>query len=164
MTSIEAARHTSLMVVALAAAGAALTAFSDRVELRRPFVIVSAFVYFACWPLWLTRIASIPGMSYAICVALGVSASGFFLSWVTAKEVNPPRFSGIAVSLVNSGGFLAVGILQPTIGWLLDRSDDQEGAFRLGILTLAGVSFLAVLGSFFVPETRCRNIWKGEAA
>jgi len=164
MTSIEASRHTSLMVVALAAAGAALTAFSDRVELRRPFVIVSALVYFACWPLWLTRFASIPGMSYAICVALGVSASGFFLSWVTAKEVNPPRFSGIAVSLVNSGGFLAVGILQPTIGWLLDRSDDQEGAFRLGILTLAGVSLLAVLGSFFVPETRCRNIWKGEAA
>jgi MFS family permease len=164
MTPIEAARQTSLMVVALAVAGAALTAFSDRVELRRPFVIVSAFVYFACWPLWLTRFASMPGMSYAISVALGASASGFFLSWVTAKEVNPARFSGIAVSLVNSGGFLAVGILQPTIGWLLDRSDDQEAAFRLGILTLTAVSFLAVLGSFFIPETRCRNIWKGEAA
>ncbi len=164
MTSIEAARHTSLMVVALAVSGAALTALSDRVELRRPFVMVSAFVYFACWPLWLTPFAAIPGMTYAISAALGVSASGFFLSWVTAKEVNPPRFSGIAVSLVNSGGFLAVGILQPTIGWLLDRSNDQEGAFRLGILTLTGVSLLAVLGSLFVPETRCRNIWKGEAA
>ena len=164
MTSIEAARHTSLMVVGLAAAGAALTAASDRVELRRPFVIVSAILYFACWLLWLTGFASRPGMSYAICLALGVSASGFFLSWVTAKEVNPPRFSGIAVSLVNSGGFLAVGILQPTIGWLLDRSENQEAAFRLGILMLAGVSFLAVFGSFFIPETRCRNIWKGEAA
>jgi predicted MFS family arabinose efflux permease len=164
MTSIEAARHTSLMIVSLAAAGAALTAFSDRVERRRPFVIVSSAVYFACWFLWLTGLASRPGMSYAICLALGVSASGFFLSWVTAKEVNSPRFSGMAVSLVNSGGFIAVGILQPTIGWLLDRSENQEGAFRLGILMLAGFAFVAVAGSFFIPETRCRNVWKGEAA
>ncbi|MGH9390803.1 MAG: MFS transporter [Vicinamibacteria bacterium] len=165
MTSIEASRHTSLMVVALAAAGAALTAVSDRVELRRPFVVVSAILYFACWLLWLTGIASKPGMSYAICLALGVSSSGFFLSWVTAKEVNAPRFSGMAVSLVNSGGFLAVGILQPTIGWLLDRSETQEAAFRVGILLLAGFAFLAVVGSFFIPETHCRNVWKkGEVA
>jgi len=165
MTSIQAARHTSLMVVALAAAGAALTALSDRVELRRPFVIVTAILYFGCWLLWLTGFSSIPGVSYAICLALGVSASGFFLSWVTAKEVNSPRYSGIAVSLVNSGGFLAVGILQPTIGWLLDRSENQEAAFRFGILMLAGFASLAVVGSFFIPETRCRNVWrKGEAA
>ena len=164
MTSIEAARHTSLMVVALAAAGAALTAVSDRIELRRPFVIVSAILYFGCWPLWLTDFASKPGMSYAICLALGVTASGFFLSWVTAKEVNPPRFSGIAVSLVNSGGFLAVGILQPTIGWLLDRTENQETAFRFGIVMLTVFALVAVVGSFFIPETRCRNIWKGAAA
>jgi MFS family permease len=153
MTSIEAARHTTLMVVALAVAGAALTAVSDAANDRVEVV-----------PR-LTGIASRPGMSYAICFALGASASGFFLSWVTAKEVNPPRFSGIAVSLVNSGGFLAVGILQPTIGWILDRSGTGEAAFRLGILLLAGFAFLAVVGSFFIPETKCRNIWKkAEAA
>jgi predicted MFS family arabinose efflux permease len=165
MTSIEASRHTTLMVVALAVAGATLTAASDRVELRRPFVIVSAILYFGSWFLWLTPFASRPGMSYAICLLLGVSASGFFLSWITAKEVNSPRFSGIAVSLVNSGGFLAVGILQPVIGWLLDRSENPEAAFRVGILVLAGVSFLSVVGSLSIPETRCRNVWEqGEAA
>jgi MFS family permease len=152
-------------VVALAVAGATLTAASDRVELRRPFVIVSAILYFGSWFLWLTPFASRPGMSYAICLLLGVSASGFFLSWITAKEVNSPRFSGIAVSLVNSGGFLAVGILQPVIGWLLDRSENPEAAFRVGILVLAGVSFLSVVGSLSIPETRCRNVWEqGEAA
>ncbi len=83
---------------------------------------------------------------------------------VTAKEVDPSRFSGIAVSLVNSGGFLAVGLLQPAIGWCLDRSANQDAAFRLGIAMLAGFAFLAVLGSFFIPETRCRNLWKGEPA
>lgn len=164
MSSIEAARHTTLMVVALAAGGAALTALSDRVELRRPFVIVSATLYFVCWLLWLTGFSAMPGMTYAIVVALGVTASGFFLSWVTAKEVSSPRFSGMAVSLVNSGGFLAVGILQPTIGWVLDRSESPVAAYRFGIGILAATAFLALVASFFIPETRCRNIWKGDTA
>ena len=101
-------------------------------------------------------------MSYVICLALGVTASGFFLSWVTAKEVSSPRFSGMAVSLVNCGGFLAVGILQPTIGWVLDRSDSPEAAYRIGIGLLAATAFLAVIASFYIPETRCRNVWKEE--
>jgi MFS family permease len=163
MSSIEAARHTTLMVIALAASGAALTALSDRVELRRPFVIGSAILYFGCWLLWFTGFSARSGMTYAICIALGITASGFFLSWVTAKEVSSPRFSGIAVSLVNCGGFLAVGILQPTIGWVLDRSEGPE-AYRTGIGLLAATAFLAIIASFYIPETRCRNIWKGDAA
>ncbi len=164
MSAIEAARHTTLMVVALAASGAALTALSDRIELRRPFVIGSAILYFVSWVLWLTDFSRWPGMTYAICLALGISASGFFLSWVTAKEVSPPRFSGMAVSLVNCGGFLAVGILQPAIGFVLDRWESPEAGYRFGIGILAAVALLAVLASFFIPETRCRNIWKEDTA
>jgi predicted MFS family arabinose efflux permease len=164
MSPIEAARHTTLMVVALALSGAALTALSDRAELRRPFVIGSAILYFGCWLLWFTGFSARAGMTYAICIALGVTASGFFLSWVTAKEVSSPRFSGMAVSLVNCGGFLAVGILQPAIGWVLDRAQETEAAYRTGIGILAATAFLAVIASFYIPETRCRNIWKGDAA
>ncbi|HJS75357.1 MAG TPA: MFS transporter [Vicinamibacteria bacterium] len=164
MSSIEAARHTTLMVVSLAVSGAALTALSDRVELRRPFVIASAILYFACWLLWFTGFSTRAGMSYVICAGLGITASGFFLSWVTAKEVSSPRFSGMAVSLVNCGGFLAVGILQPTIGWVLDHSEGPEAAYRIGIGLLAATAFLAVIASFYIPETRCRNVWKEERA
>jgi len=164
MTTIQAARHSGLLVISLAAAGALLTSVSDRIERRRPFVVGSSIVYFASWFLWLTDWASIPGMSYAICFVLGASGSGFFLSWVTAKEVNPPRFAGIAVSLVNTAGFVAVGILQPAIGFLLDRTPDVEAGFRSGIFLIAGFALLAVVASFFIPETRCRNVWQKREA
>ena len=43
------------------------------------------------------------------------------LTWTVAKEVNRPEHSGIATSVVNVGIFLGTGILQPLVGWLLDR-------------------------------------------
>ncbi len=52
---------------------------------------------------------------------MGLLIPGFTLSWTIAKEANPPQYSGIATSVVNTGIFLGAGILQPLVGWVLDR-------------------------------------------
>jgi predicted MFS family arabinose efflux permease len=164
MSVVEATQHTSLMLVCLAASQGAVGALSDCSGRRRPLILGSALVYFACWLAWLSGAATIPGLSYAISAVMGLSVCGMTLSWVCAKELNSPRYAGIAISLVNTSGFLAVGLLQPLVGWLLDRGASgapYAGAhFLPGIILLTLFAGIAVVGGLFIRETHCRNIWR----
>jgi MFS family permease len=100
-------------------------------------------------------------MTYIAFAFMGFIATGFTLSWACAKEVNRPRYAGMATGLANTGGFLAAGILQPLVGWVLDTTSasPSETDFRpaLAMLVLFALSGLA--GALFIRETRCRNIW-----
>lgn len=163
MSVVEATQHTSLMLICLAASQGAVGVLSDRSGRRRPLILASALAYLASWIAWLSGAAAIPGASYAISALMGLSVCGMTLSWACAKELNPPRYSGIAISLVNTSGFLAVGLLQPLVGWLLDRGAGgapYTGAhFLPGIVVLALFGGIAVAGALFIRETHCRNIW-----
>lgn len=175
LTVVEATQHTSLMLICLAASQGAIGALSDRIGRRRPLIFASGLAYLACWIAWLAGAAVLPGASYAISVVMGLSVCGMTLSWACAKELNPPEYSGIAISVVNTSGFLAVGLLQPLVGWLLDRA--AAGAAYTGAHYLPGIALLTVFagiafaGALFIRETHCRNIWtelqagkKGEIA
>ena len=165
LSVVEATQHTSLMLVCLAFSQGAIGALSDRIGRRRPLILASALAYFACWLAWLAGAAAIPGASYAISVVMGLSVCGMTLSWACAKELNSPQYSGIAISVVNTSGFLAVGLLQPLVGWLLDRNAAgaaYTGAhYAPGIALLTAFSGIALAGAWFMRETRCRNIWIG---
>jgi MFS family permease len=163
MSAVEATQHTSLMVISLAVTQAGVGAVSDRLGHRRPLMLASALLYFASWIAWLGGAAAIPGASYVISVLMGVCLSGFTLAWACAKELNPPRCSGMAISLVNTGGFLAVGLLQPAVGWLIDWSAGDAplaaAHFVPGMALLTGFALIGLAGAWFMRETRCRNIW-----
>jgi len=84
---------------------------------------------------------------------MGLLIPGFTLSWTIAKEANPVEFSGIATSVVNVGIFLGTGVLQPLVGWVLDRgraAGDLAGAWDRGILVLAGAAALGAAASLLV--------------
>jgi sugar phosphate permease len=161
MTAVAASRHTSVMLVAFAVSVACVGAWSDRIRLRRPLIIGSAALYCAFWGAWIS--GAVPGAAtYAVFALMGFIATGFTLSWACAKELNPPSCAGMATGLANTGGFLAAGILQPLVGWVLDQSavdGDALSGFRpaLGVLMLFALIGLA--GTLFIRETRCRNIW-----
>lgn len=163
MSAVQATQHTSLMLVSLALSQAGIGALSDRMGRRRPLILASALVYLACWIAWLAGAAAIPGASYVVSAVMGFGVCGMTLSWACAKELNPPRYSGIAISLVNTSGFLAVGLLQPLVGWLLDRSAAgaaYSGAhYGPGLALLTAFAGIALAGALFIRETRCRNIW-----
>jgi hypothetical protein len=84
---------------------------------------------------------------------MGLLIPGFTLSWTIAKEANPVEFSGIATAVVNVGIFLGTGLLQPFVGWVLDRgraAGDLAGAWDHAILVLAGAAAFGAVASFLV--------------
>lgn len=163
LSVVEATQLTSFTLISFAIAQAGIGAFSDRIGSRRPLIIASALIYLGCWIAWLSGIAAVAGASYAVSAVMGASVCGLTLSWACAKEVNPPNYSGIAISLVNTSAFLAAGLLQPMVGWLLDRS--AAGAAYTGVHYTPGIALLTacagigLAGALFVRETHCRNIW-----
>jgi MFS family permease len=163
MSAIEATQHTSLMLVCLALSQGVIGALSDRLGRRRPLIVASALSYLACWAAWLGGAAALPGVSYAVSAVMGLSVCGMTLSWACAKELNPSRYSGIAISLVNTSGFLAVGLLQPLVGWLIDRgaagAAHSAANYTPGIVLLTAFAGISLAAALFIRETHCRNIW-----
>ena len=94
---------------------------------------------------------------------MGVSIAGITLVWSCAKEVNPPAFSGMSTSVVNTGGFLGPALLQPLVGLALDLSSrgaaHAPGDWRLGLGVLFAFALFGWLSTFLITETRCRNIY-----
>jgi len=160
---LEATEHTAVIIVASAASQALVGAVSDRFGRRRPLLMGAALGYLLCWVAWLAGIAALPGASWAICAVMGFTLGGFTLTWSCAKEVNPPRYAGTAISVVNIGGFLAVGLLQPLVGWLIDRAaagaPRAAGHYTAGMILLAACALVGLVAALFIRETHCRNIW-----
>ena len=84
-------------------------------------------------------------------LAMGLLIPGFTLSWTMAKEANPPAFAGIATSVVNVGIFLGAGLLQPLVGWVLDRGAAAGGshAWSDAMAVMAGAAALGAVSTWF---------------
>jgi len=168
MSRTVAAVHTSMSLAGFALASLAAGYLSDRIGRRRPVLIGALALHVACWvPLTTGTMLSAWG-SYALFILLGASATGFTMTWSCAKEVSPPALSGMATSIVNAGQFLGVGVLQPLVGWLLDRGwrgQLVDGArtysphdYRVALTVLLAFTLTGLAGAFLVRETYCRNV------
>jgi MFS family permease len=67
----------------------------------------------------------VPGWSrpalVALLVALGMAASAFILTFPFAKESVPARFAGTVSGIANMGVMTGGMVMQPVVGWVLDR-------------------------------------------
>ena len=166
LAPVDAGRHAAAILIALAISSTAISMVSDHLRRRRPLAITVSASYCVMWALWLY---GVPGAwTGAMFVLTGLCASGFVLAWSYAKEVNRPRYAGMAISLANTGGFLAAGILQPLVGWVLDRASDGGvytlSSFRAALVVLLLFALSGFVATLFMRETHCRNIWKDKIA
>ncbi len=165
-STVVASQHASVIVIALALSALVVARISDGMQRRKPVLIGVALLYVALWVVWLI---GVPGKwTFAMCALTGLAAPGFTLAWSCVKEVNPPQHAGMAISVANSGGFLAAGILQPLAGALLDSSKGAAvgtmADFRLALAAVAVFALTGLIGALFIRETRCRNIWSSDMA
>ncbi|MEF8701561.1 MAG: MFS transporter [Candidatus Accumulibacter sp. UW26] len=174
LSRTAAANHVSLYFAGFALGCALVGAVSDRLGRRKPVLLVSSHLYALIWLVWLSGSALPLAVSYSLFTLMGLLTASFTLTWACAKEVNPPLLSGISTSVTNMGGFLAAALLQPLVGWVMDLTWQgglsETGArvytpadFHAGLILLGGTAGFGALASWWIRETRCRNIWRPSA-
>lgn len=165
MDRATATDHTTLMLAGFAIGAFFIGTLSDRMGKRKPLMIAGALIYSLCWLPMLFGMELAAGLSYTLFLLMGLCAPSFTLSWSCAKEVNPHALSGMATSVVNIGGFLGTAIMQPLVGWAIDRAHLDAGIaplalsdYQYGIAILMGFSLMGLVATFFIRETNCRYV------
>ncbi len=163
-----AANHTMLLLFCFAVGALLLGILSDRLGKRLPVIVGGIGVYVLCWlPIvfaWHMPIS----LSYLLFALMGLGASGFTLTWASAKEVNPPALSGMATSVVNTGTFLGAAILQPLVGWVMDQGWSgnlvagarvySEQNYQIGLGIMFAFALVGLIGALTIRETNCHYI------
>ncbi len=163
MDRAAATNHTTLLLAGFAIGAFFIGTLSDRLGRRKPVMLAGALGYCLCWLPLLFGLPMSGIVSYTLFLAMGLCAPSFTLSWSCAKEVNPPALSGMATSVVNVGGFLGTAILQPLVGWAIDRAHESSTVvtlglndYQAGIAILLGFSVMGLVATLFIRETYCR--------
>jgi hypothetical protein len=159
MSRVAAAEHSSP-----AAAGVArimgIGMISDRLGSRRGLMRAAVLLYTCRGCRGCCMRTGRSGRLFVWFLLMGLVIPGFTLSWTIAKEGRPGAVSGIATSVVNTGIFLGAGILQPLVGWVLDRgkdSGDLAAAWDRGLMVLAGAAAMPS------SPPRCQRASLGES-
>ena len=153
MSQVVAAQHGSVLLLGAAFGALVIGVVSDRLGSRRGVMRVCTFLYALSWMPWLLHARWPLAATLGWFFLMGLLIPGFTLAWTVAKEVNRPEHSGIATSVVNVGIFLGTGILQPLVGWVLDRgraAGDVAGAWDGAIAILAGAAAFGALMTLVV--------------
>jgi sugar phosphate permease len=153
MSRVAAAQHASLFLFGVAVGSLVIGVVSDRLRNRRGVMIGFSLLYALSWLPWVLDVRFSPWASHAWFLLMGLVAPSFVLGWTVAKEVNRPEHSGIATSVVNVSIFLGTGILQPLVGWLLDRgraAGSLAEAWHTATLLLAAVAASSFVAALFV--------------
>ena len=136
--------------------------FSDKIGLRRPPLLALSAGFCACWAALAFWSGGKPpeAVLRPLFFLLGFSASSYMLAWSITKETNPPRFTAVAISVVNTGAFLGTALITTAMGMILDRTAalDAPGQYRAVFLFCLACSVLGLFCAGLLQETRCRNI------
>ena len=108
-------------MVSWALAGPLLGGLSDRIGRRKPLYLTGCFVAATGWTIVLfskdLSLEAFVGLTALIGFASGVMVIGFAFS----KESVPISLSGTVAGTINMGIMSGPTLLQPAIGWILDR-------------------------------------------
>jgi len=150
MTRVQAAQHASVLLLGVAAGSLMIGILSDRLKNRRALMRACTALYALAWLPLVANVAWPLAATLSWFLLMGLLIPGFTLSWTIAKEANRAEHSGIATAIVNTGIFLGAGILQPLVGWALDRgrAADPQAPWDHALPILAGAAALGALSAW----------------
>lgn len=158
-----AAAVASVMIVSWAVGCPIIGGISDRWGRRKPVYLAGALLSFVGWTLMFTMHGiSLPVfMTIAIvaCFSCGIAVVGFGY----CRESCSPRNFGASNAVVNIGNMIGPAILQPAIGWVIDKHWNglMAGGTRVysiaaldaGCLLIPAWAGLALILLLFTKET-----------
>lgn len=164
MDPASAPNYLTAAVFGLAIGGIIIGKISDKVKRRKSPMVLFAGVYLLTWGIIVFSNGGMPpvGILYPLFFLLGFSCAAFILGWACAKEVNHPALAGIAMSIVNIGGFLGGAVLPTMIGRVFDNYVGvwtYQEIYQRAFLYCFIAVLIGFIATFFVKETRCKNIY-----
>jgi len=151
----------SMLAVGLIIGSPFLSYLSNSVfKARKPVLILSSIVLLCLTALLAFYTDSIPYTGlYLVYLGLGIfSCAVVVIGFTTTKELFPVRMAGTATGLVNLFPFAGGAVLQPLLGYVLEKHTQTQGTFTLAgyqqaFLILFFCGIIALLASLFLKET-----------
>ncbi len=140
---IEAAATNSLMLVGWAVGAPAGGWISDRLGRRRMPMAAAAALSLAGWLTLLYTPALSLAASQILLFAIGTVSGAMVVCIAAARERAPVSIAGATTGFINTAMVGSGALLQPAIGYLLDRNWD--GVVREGVRVYSNVAFDAAL-------------------
>lgn len=162
-----AAAITSILLISWALGGPMLGSWSERMGKRKPLYLIASGVALLGWvaiiflplPLWALVLLLIP---------TGFASGNIIIGFAWAKESVPLRLVGTASGFCNMGPLLGGMLLQPAVGWMLDRRWDgtlaagvrlyDAAAYQAGFALLVAAMVVAGIVLTFARESHCRQM------
>jgi MFS family permease len=168
LPATQAAALNSALLVAWAIGGPIFGGLSDRIGRRKPLYFLGCVLAVGGWSVILF-IPNLPIFLLAITLVITGFASGcMIISFAFAKESVPAHLAGTVNGVINMGVISGPTLLQPAVGWMLDRNWDGTlvqgvriydlAAYRSGFLLMLVWALLSLALLFFTRETRCTQL------
>ncbi|MGB3221404.1 MAG: MFS transporter [Desulforhopalus sp.] len=162
-----AATLTSSLLVAWALGGPFFGWLSDRMGSRKKLYLIGCGIAVAGWAtIVLVRDISLMQL-IPILLITGFASGCMIISFAFAKESVPIYLAGTVSGVINMGVMMGPMILQPAVGWVLDRMWSgglhmgfrvyDVAAYRSGFGLMLTWIALSLLLLIFTQETRCRQ-------
>ncbi|MES9905516.1 MAG: MFS transporter, partial [Sedimenticola sp.] len=167
MEKSGAAAVCSAIMIAWALGGPTFGWLSDHLGKRRPLYIIGCTVQLVCWsialllsdlPLWLL---------ISLVVTAGFFSGNMIITFAFSRESVPPSLAGTVSGIVNMGVMMEPMLLQPAVGWMLDRYQQSgvEGqpeiyslpAYQSGFILMLGWLALSLVLVVLSRETYCKQ-------
>lgn len=163
----SAATLTSALLVAWAVGGPFFGWLSDRLHNRKKLYLTGCGISVAGWAtLILVRDLSLTALIPVLLIT-GFASGCMIISFAFAKESVPTHLAGTVSGVINMGVMAGPMILQPAVGWILDRMWTGSMVMDIRMYDVAayrsgfGLMLLWVTASFFLllftHETNCRQ-------
>lgn len=168
LSPAKSAALTSALLVAWGVGGPVLGAFSDKIGLRKPLYAIGCSLSCVGWwvilfmpelPIWVLTL---------LVTTVGFASGAMILGFAFVKESVPTSLAGTASGVCNMGVMMGPMVLQPAMGWVLDRNWGgimEQGiriyglsAYRSAFALMLAWSILSAALICFATETHCRQM------
>lgn len=141
---------------------------SDISKRKKPIIVGGTIVQTLLWIMLIAPAADRPLLPKwllpIVFFLIGFSAIVFVLAFAGAKENNNVRYSGTAISVVNSGGFLGGALTNAIVGVILDANWQgkvidgvrffSQGAYHRAFWLFPAMVVLALICAILLPADR----------
>jgi MFS family permease len=168
LATTQAAAVTSAFLIAWAIGGPIMGAMSDRIGRRKPLYVVGSIASALGWSVVIFMPRLPTTVLAALLVVIGFSAGCMVIGFAFAKESVPLHLAGTVSGVANMGVMTGGMVLQPLVGWMLDRywtgatlggvRTYDLAAFQHGFALMLAWGVISVLLVCLTRETYCTHI------